>query len=74
DEGKVPMEMLVNGKSVFKGDAPFSLEGLSAHMVRIPAAALVTGRNRMTFRNLTPEGPVGNRPWFGIDRVELRSE
>jgi hypothetical protein len=74
DDGKIPMEMLVNGKSVFRGDAPFSLTGLRPHVYEVASSLLVKGRNRITLRNLAPRGPVGNRPWFGIDRAELRAE
>ena len=72
DAGQVPAEILVNGKVVYSGPAPFSIKGLSRRELTVPAAALVEGENQITVRNVAGEGPVGNRPWFGIDRVEIR--
>jgi hypothetical protein len=72
DTDEIPAEILVNKTSIFKGPAPFSIKALSSHQCAIPAAALVKGENKITIRNLAPKGPVGSRPWFGIDRIEVR--
>jgi len=73
DKDEVPAEILVNDRRIFRGPAPFAIKGLSSHQFVMPAAALRQGENKITIRNLAPKGPVGNRPWFGIDRAELRT-
>jgi len=71
-QDEVPVEILLNGKRVFHGPAPFTGAGLTPHQFVVPAEALKKGENKLTIRNLSKAGRVGSRPWFGIDRAELR--
>lgn len=69
--GEVLGEVRVNDTLVFSGSVPFAERDLTRHEVAVPAQALKEGVNRIEVRNTQPGGQVGNRPWFGIDRVEL---
>ena len=60
----------MNDTLVFSQRA-FAERDLTRHEVAVPAQALKEGVNRIEVRNTQPGGQVGNRPWFGIDRVEL---
>ncbi len=73
DEDLIPAEVFVNDTSVYRGSCRFSIEGLSPHQLVIPLDALTKGDNRILIQNLAPEGLLGHRPWFGIDRAELRA-
>lgn len=73
-EKDVPMEVLVAGKPVYEGPAPFTDDALTGHEIAIPAGLIGGGDNEIVLRNTAPQGPIGNRPWFGIARVELRVE
>ncbi|MFC1806247.1 DUF4838 domain-containing protein [Planctomycetota bacterium] len=72
DAGQIPGEILLNGTRIHSGPMPFSVKALSSLDYAVPAAALQPGENKLTVRNLAKTGRVGNRPWFGIDRAELR--
>ena len=74
DDDPSPADITVNDTSVHTGPVPFSVKELSPMDVHIPAAALQVGDNKIVIRSLAAEGPVGGRPWFGIDRAELRIE
>ena len=73
DKDEIPTEILVNDTSVYKGPCRFSIKGLSPHEIALPLGTLKKGDNKLVIHNLAQEGPIGNRPWFGIDRVELRT-
>jgi len=73
-EKDVPMEVLVAGKPVHQGPAPFTDDALTGHEIAIPAGLIGRGDVEIVVRNTAPQGPIGNRPWFGIARVELRAE
>jgi len=68
----VPAEILVNGSRIYEGPAPFTSAALTTKVFALPAGVLRKGHNTLTLRNTAPAGPTGNRPWFGIDRAELR--
>ena len=70
--GEVHARILVNDALVFDGHVPFPEDRLGEMEVVIPAAALRPGINTLELRNVQPGGTVGQRPWFGVDRVELR--
>jgi len=72
--GKVGAQVRINGKVVFADSAPFSSRELSAHQFHAPADAFRKGANRIEVRNVEPDGRVGSRPWFGIDRIEMRAK
>ena len=63
--------ILLNRNEVFSGDVPLPTDGLGEFGFTLPAKALQQGVNRLEIRNVEPGGRVGNRPWFGIDRVEI---
>ena len=72
DDDASPADITVNDTSVHAGTVPFSVKELSPMGVHIPPTALRAGDNKLVIRNMAAEGPVGGRPWFGIDRAELR--
>ena len=65
-------QVSVNGALVFKGNMPFEGRKLTPVEIEAPAHILKQGVNTLEIRNTEPNGVVGNRPWFGIDRIELR--
>ena len=69
--GDVHGLVLINDQPVFDDNVLFGEKGLTEHAVSIPAAALKPGENAIEIRNTQPNGSVGGRPWFGIDRVQL---
>ena len=69
--GEVLGQVTVNEHVAFEGQVPFSETALSEHTVAVSASAFKAGVNNIEIRNTEPEGQVGGRPWFGIDRVEL---
>ncbi|MEA3402847.1 MAG: DUF4838 domain-containing protein [Armatimonadota bacterium] len=68
----VPIAIAWNEESLFEGPAPFEAVKLSQHSFSIPRAAVEAGKNSLTVRCTVPEGPTGNRPWFGIDSLTLQ--
>ena len=72
--GDVKGQVLVNDQPIFEDNVPFAEDKLTSHAVTIPADILKQGENTLEFRDIQPNGRIGNRPWFGIDRVELRIE
>ncbi|MGQ9733168.1 MAG: hypothetical protein ACUVX8_18075, partial [Candidatus Zipacnadales bacterium] len=38
----------------------------------VPAEYIHAGVNRLRVDNLELEGPLGNRPWFGVDHIILK--
>ena len=73
EEKEVPARILVNGQPVFEGPAPFGDEALTTHELALPSGVLREGENEITILNTAPEGSVGSRPWFGVDRVEFHT-
>jgi len=70
--GEVAGEIRVNENLVFGARVPLTETGLTRWDLLVSAAALKPGLNRLEIRNTEPNGVTSNRPWFGIDRVELR--
>jgi hypothetical protein len=68
----VPIRITMNDKEVFAGEGGFPEQKLTPQQCTIPAAVLKAGVNKLRIQNAVPKGPTGNRPWFGIERVELR--
>ncbi len=73
DKDEIPTEIFVNDTSVYQGPCRFSIDGLGPHEIDLPANALKKGDNKIVIHNLAPEGQIGGRPWFGVDRAELRT-
>ena len=71
--GDIKGEIRVNDGPVFTENVPFSEKELTGHTVALPAKVLKEGLNTIEIRNLQPNGKVGNRPWFGVDHIELRA-
>lgn len=69
----VPIEILWNETRIFAGPAPFPAVKLAPHQFTVPQEALKEGENKLTIRCTVPNGPTGNRPWFGVDRVEIKA-
>ena len=72
--GEISGRILVNDALVFDGRVPFSERELTSLEVRLPPRMLHAGANTIDVVNTEPGGRVGNRPWFGVDRVELRTQ
>lgn len=69
----VPIQISMNGKTVFAGEGDFPEQTLTERTYPIPADALKTGINTLRIECTVPRGPIGNRPWFGIARIELKT-
>jgi len=69
--GDIHGQILVNDQPVFDENVPFGEKGLTQHTVSVPSDTLKADDNTLEIRNVEPNGRVGGRPWFGIDRVEL---
>jgi len=69
--GEVAAEVRVNGEPLFADKVPFPEDKLGELRLPIGAGLLRQGVNGLEIRNVQPGGRLGNRPWFGIDRVEL---
>lgn len=54
-KGKTMMSILVNGKSIFKGEAPFAKNQWAWKTFKIPAGFLKKGKNVIKFKNITPD-------------------
>jgi hypothetical protein len=67
----VPIRLTLNGEVLHDSLAPFPAEKLGEHVWTVPAATFRVDENRLVLENQTPEGPRGNRPWCGVDAVEL---
>lgn len=69
---EVAARFLVNGKPVYEGPAPFNDKRLASYEVTVPPNLFNAGENEIVLSNTEPNGSVGSRPWFGIERIELR--
>ena len=69
--GEVRVGVYLNNEPLFEGVAPFPECQLKWAEWEVPSGLVKEGLNRLRVENLEPEGPQGNRPWFGVDRVEL---
>lgn len=69
--GEVRVGVYLNDERVFEGVAPFPECELKWAEWEVPAALFRQGMNRLRIENLEPEGQSGQRPWFGLDRVEI---
>ena len=65
--------VFVNGRQVFARDVPLPTTELGAFEFMVPSGVFKEGLNRLEIRNVEPGGRVGSRPWFGIDRIEMRT-
>ncbi len=54
-EGKALMEILINGKTIFSGKAPFTKNKWSCDTFEIPSGILQKGKNIVEFKNITPD-------------------
>jgi hypothetical protein len=74
DDPRIAARIVVNGHLVFADDVPFPTTELGAFEFMVPPGVFNVGLNRLEIRNVEPGGRMGNRPWFGIDRFEMRSK
>lgn len=72
-QSDVPFKILMNDQEIFSGIGSYPEGKLNNRSFEIPAIKLQTGINILQIENTVPDGPVGNRPWFGIDQVELKT-
>ncbi len=66
-----PIEIKVNGRTVYKGPNTFPDQEWAVQSFPINAEDLHEGQNSIQIAN-TGEGPRGNIPWFGVSFVRLR--
>lgn len=69
--GAVPLELRVNGEVVHEGPAPFGERELTPARFIVPGSVLRAGDNSIELRNVSEAGPLGGRPWFGVDSLRL---
>ena len=74
DDPKTAGRVFVNGRQVFADDVPLPTTKLGAFEIKVPPGVFQKGLNRLEIRNVEPGGHVGTRPWFGIDRIEMRTK
>jgi len=67
-----PIRITMNDQEIFAGNGGFPERTLTSKQYAIPAKVLKQGLNKLRIESAEPKGPIGTRPWFGIDRVELR--
>ena len=72
--GEVRIGVYLNDEPVFEGVAPFPECELEWAEWELDPQLFRAGTNRLRFENLEPEGQSGQRPWFGLDRVEIAME
>ncbi len=72
EDEPVPIAVRWNDHTIFEGPAPFANVELSDHTLIVPREAIRAGENRLEIRCLVPEGPTGQRPWFGLHSVVLQ--
>jgi len=56
-EGTARIEIVVNGRSIFNAVNSFSEKDYERRSFRVPRGVLKAGKNRIEFRNVTPEEP-----------------
>ena len=69
---KAPLEIKLNGKSVFKGANTYPDQEWAVQAFPVVPADLVAGQNTVEIIN-TGEGPLGNIPWFGVNFVRIKA-
>jgi len=70
---KAPIEILVNGVTVFKGDSQFPDEQWAARSFPIPDGALKLGANEVVLRNVGDSSLDSNPPWFAVAFFKISS-
>ncbi len=68
---KAPMELFVNGRSVFSGPSPFPDNAWATHAFALPEGTLKAGENVVEIRNTSPSNRDLTPPWLGINFVKL---
>ncbi len=68
---EVKIGVYLNEQPIFEGVAPYEECVLGSASWDVSPALFVDGTNRIRITNLEEDGPVSNRPWFGMESVEL---
>jgi hypothetical protein len=68
---KAPIEILVNGTSVFKGPSEFPDNEWAARSFPIPDGALKVGDNEVLIKNLGDSASPSTPPWFGVTFLKI---
>jgi hypothetical protein len=68
---KAPIEILVNGKSVFHGNSEFPDNEWAAKSYSIPDGTLKVGANEVLIKNLGDSASPSTPPWFGVTLVKI---
>ncbi|MFH1906918.1 MAG: hypothetical protein ABIL11_05995, partial [Chloroflexota bacterium] len=69
---KAPLEIKLNGKTIFKGKNTYPDQEWAVQAFPLKADDLVIGTNTVEIQN-TGEGPQRSIPWFGVSFVRIRS-
>ncbi len=68
---KAPIEILVNGTSVFKGPSEFPDNEWAVKTFPIPDGALKVGDNEVLIKNLGDSASPSTPPWFAVTFLKI---
>lgn len=72
-ESDVPFRILWDHQELFSGRGGYPEGKLTSHSFEVPVEKLQAGLHILQIENITLGGQLGNRPWFGVDRVEFHT-
>jgi hypothetical protein len=72
-ESVVPIEIKLNGESLFKGASTYPRDAWGVQSFDIKPEILRQGANTVEITN-NGDGPLGNIPWLGVSFVRLKSK
>ncbi|MBI4025004.1 MAG: beta-galactosidase trimerization domain-containing protein [Verrucomicrobia bacterium] len=70
-DGKVPMEIILNDKTVFQGENPFPSADVGVHKFTFDGANVKIGRNKLVLKNTAPTGSDQRPPWIKIQFIKI---
>lgn len=69
-----PIEILLNGVSIFRGASGFPGDGWRWRRFGVPGGTLRPGRNELSIINQASEGTAGMPPWFMVAECRIAEE
>jgi hypothetical protein len=69
--GGVPIEVVVNGRTIFTGPSPFPDAAWSTHTFSLPAGLLKRGDNMVDLRNTDGSGRYRYAPWLAVNFIKI---
>ena len=70
-DSECPVRISLNGQTILEGSRLFRADAWSWMLIPLPPDAMVSGVNRLRFENLSPQGDLGNVPWFMVARAVI---